>query len=118
MVIELSPREDRKPPSEIVAEFDARSGELLGALLELAAVATVPAAGEIPVNHRLHDFCLFGQRIFIALGQPPEKFMRLVDLMRRRTGSEIASSDDFVVAVREVLGEAAENAQAGDGLPG
>jgi hypothetical protein len=70
------------------------------------------------MNHRMHDYCLLGQRIFTVAGLDPDIFMRQLDELRRSTGAEIAAGDTFVIAVRAVLEKLSRNAVIGVGLPG
>lgn len=70
------------------------------------------------MNHRMHDYCLLGQRIFKAVGANPDQFMRLFDELRRNNGTEIAAGDTFVVAMRAVLEKLSKDAVAGARLPG
>lgn len=69
-------------------------------------------------NHRLHDFVELGQRIFSASGISPDEFVRLMDNLRRESGTEIAQGDAFIVATCGVLRKAAAGPQAGEKLPG
>lgn len=116
--VEFTPREDRRSVAELMDEFNAHSSELFGALVELVAASTAPLAGENSQGHRLHDFCIAGQRIFAAAGLKPSQFMDLMNRMRASTGAEIAAGDSFVTAVRKVLDELATRATDGEALPG
>lgn len=70
------------------------------------------------MNHRLHDYFLLGQRIFVAAGLDPNIFVRQLDALRRSGGAEIAAGDTFVVAMRAALEKLSHSAVAGVGLPG
>lgn len=69
-------------------------------------------------NHRLHDFVELGKKLFKAIGESPEKFVAMMDEMRRSTGAEIAAGDDFIVALRGLLRRIAKDAPVGEVLPG
>tara|TARA_B100000780_G_scaffold261603_1_gene214135 strand:- start:998 stop:2680 length:1683 start_codon:yes stop_codon:yes gene_type:complete len=116
--VELPVRNDRRNLNEILDEFHAEAGGLLGALLELTAISTVPTSEEETVNHRLYEFCFAGQRVCAAGGLEPSHFVDLVDRMRASTGADIAAGDPFVTAVRDILNKKAETAITGDKLPG
>lgn len=116
--VEFTPREDRRSAAELMDEFNAHSSELFGALVELVAASTAPLDGEDSQGHRLHDFCIAGQRIFAAAGLKPSQFMDLMNRMRASTGAEIAAGDSFVTAVRKVLDELATRSTDGEALPG
>lgn len=116
--VEFTPREDRRSVAELMDEFNAHSSELFGALVELVAASTAPLEGEDSQGHRLHDFCISGQRIFAAAGLKPSQFMDLMNRMRASTGAEIAAGDSFVTAVRKVLDELAKRCTGGEVLPG
>ena len=118
VLCELPLREDRKSPDEIFVEFDDEAPELFGALLELVAASTRPFEGELPIKHRLYDFCLSGQRIFHAANINPSEFMTLVDRMRSETGAEIMESDQFAVSVRKIIDEQAALSTGGEKIPG
>lgn len=69
-------------------------------------------------QHRLHDFVELGKAIFAGIGEDPQRFVGLMDEMRRQTGTEIAEGDDFIIAVRKALRGLLDGATAGDKLPG
>ena len=116
--VEFTPREDRRSVTELMGEFNAHSSQLFGALVELVAASTAPLEGEDSQGHRLHDFCIAGQRVFAAAGLEPSQFMDLMNRMRASTGAEIASGDSFVTTVRKALDELATHAKDGETLPG
>lgn len=116
--VEFTPREDRRSVTELMGEFNAHSSQLFGALVELVAASTTPLEGEDSQGHRLHDFCIAGQRVFAAAGLEPSQFMDLMNRMRASTGAEIASGDSFVTTVRKALDELATHAKDGEALPG
>lgn len=116
--VEFPVRESRTDVDSLIEQFKQESGVLFGALVELVAASTVPVAGENSGGHRLHDFCIAGQRIFAAAGLEPSKFMKLVDRMRASTGGEIAAGDTFVTTTREVLSKLVNSASMGSTLPG
>lgn len=116
--IEFTRREDRRSVTELMDEFHAHSSEHFGALIELVAASTVPLEGEDSQGHRLHDFCIAGQRVFAAAKLEPSQFMDLMNRMRASTGAEIASGDSFVTTVRKALDELATQATDGEALPG
>jgi hypothetical protein len=70
------------------------------------------------MDHRMHDYCLLGQRLFQAARLDPDIFTRQLDELRRSTGAEIAAGDTFVIAMRAVLEKLSKGAVAGDNLPG
>lgn len=116
--VEFIPREDRRSVAELMDEFDAHSSELFGALVELVAASTAPLESEDSQGHRLHDFCIAGQRIFAAAGLKSSQFMDWMNRMRASTGAEIAAGDSFVTSVRKALAELATRATDGEALPG
>ena len=69
-------------------------------------------------SHRLHDFMELGKKIFAGIGEDPERFVRMMDDMRRETGAEIAAGDTFIVAVRGMLRTIVKAAPGGVALPG
>jgi energy-coupling factor transporter ATP-binding protein EcfA2 len=116
--VEFHPREERDDVESLLNAVDVESGELFGALLELVAASTVPVEGEDSQGHRLHDFCIAGQRVFAEAGVPPEQFMQYVDEMRASAGAEMAAGDSFVIALRKVLRDCIRGAKPGAHLPG
>jgi hypothetical protein len=116
--VEFPVRESRMDVDSLIAQFNHQSGVLFGALVELVAASTVPVVVENSGGHRLHDFCIAGQRIFALAGFEPSQFMNLVDRMRATTGAEIAAGDTFVTTTREVLTKLIQAASDGIALPG
>jgi hypothetical protein len=115
---EFTPREDRRSTAELMDGFRAQAGELFGALIELVAASTLPLLGEDSQGHRLHDFCIAGQRIYAAADLKPSEFMDGVDKMRASIGAEIAAGDEFVKTVRKTLNEFVKSAANGGEIPG
>jgi hypothetical protein len=69
-------------------------------------------------SHRLHDFVELGKTIFAAIGEEPDRFVKMMDDMRRTTGSEIAAGDTFITATRTLLAKLLKGAPKGRALPG
>ena len=116
--VEFPVRVERADVDTLLAAFNQQSGVLFGALVELVAASTLPIDGEDSQGHRLHDFCIAGQRIFSAAGLVPGNFMKEVDRMRASTGAEIAAGDTFVVAVRKMLNDLVKGCLPAEALPG
>lgn len=118
VLVEFTPREERRSPAEVMDAFKEQQGVLFGALIELVAASTVPVPGEDSRGHRLHDFCIAGQRIYAAAGLKPSAFMDSVDEMRASIGAEIAAGDEFVTAIRKTLEELAQQPGGSGEIPG
>lgn len=69
-------------------------------------------------NHRLHDFVELGKTIFAAIGEEPERFVRMMDAMRRESGAEIAAGDTFITAMQGLLRKIVKGLPTGTALPG
>jgi hypothetical protein len=69
-------------------------------------------------RHRLHDFVELGKKIFSAIGEEPDRFVKMMDDMRRETGAEIAAGDTFITAMQGLLRKIVKAAPTGASLPG